>query len=243
MPLTIKIIGRSDKPFDIYTSKKMANDIYELINTQLKWNNFHLVGHSMGGMISLELAMMNSHMIKSLCLYATHNGRVLPPLYGLYLLMKFPFASVQGKDKLIESLVNIQFPQSYLDKKSQLNPQKTNREIHSEDLQHEIEYGSGISHALGISGQILAITGHYVSKKRLLKLKSELEKQKAPILVITGTEDYLVDCKNSFYLSKVLKCELVVMKDAGHMLHQERPNEFNRALLKHFKSTFIKSKL
>lgn len=221
----------------------MAKDIYELINDELKWKAFHLVGHSMGGMISLELALMDPYMIKSLCLYSTNSGRVLPPLYGLYLALGVPLASVQGKDKLAEAIVAIQFPPSYLNEKSQHNPEKTNKQIHCEDLLHEIEYGSGISHALGISGQLLAIAGHHIPKKRLLKLKSELTKQNVPILVITGTDDYLVDCKNSFYLSKVLNCELKVMKDAGHMLHQERPNEFNRVLLKHFRSTYIKSKL
>lgn len=62
----------------------MAKDALALIN-HLKWDECHVVGTSMGGMIALELALMAPDKILSLSLLATHAGGLAgrAPLIGV----------------------------------------------------------------------------------------------------------------------------------------------------------------
>jgi pimeloyl-ACP methyl ester carboxylesterase len=51
----------------------MANDTLALVNN-LHWTSYHLIGLSMGGMIALELALIDYDRILSLTLMVTHAG-------------------------------------------------------------------------------------------------------------------------------------------------------------------------
>ena len=75
----------------IKRTSMMAKDALDLVDF-LGWQKFHLVGISMGGMISQELTLMVKDRVISLCLGVTHSGGPgsFPPVCFLY-FYQFPF--------------------------------------------------------------------------------------------------------------------------------------------------------
>jgi pimeloyl-ACP methyl ester carboxylesterase len=63
-------------------------------------------------------------------------------------------------------------------------------------------------------------------------IMNEVEGIKVPTLIISATEDILTPVKYGEYLNyKIQGSKLHVIKDAGHFMMQEKPDEFNRVLL------------
>jgi pimeloyl-ACP methyl ester carboxylesterase len=62
----------------VYSIQQMANDIVALLD-HLKIPSAHLVGHSMGGRIALELALDFPGRVKSLIMAASGSGQVPRP--------------------------------------------------------------------------------------------------------------------------------------------------------------------
>jgi pimeloyl-ACP methyl ester carboxylesterase len=65
-------IGKSDRPAGRYTSRQMADDAKALVD-QLGITGFHLMGVSMGGMISQEYAIAYPGDLKSVTLACTYG--------------------------------------------------------------------------------------------------------------------------------------------------------------------------
>lgn len=65
-------IGKSDRPAGRYTSRMMADDAKALVD-QLGITGFHLMGVSMGGMISQEYALAYPGDLKSVTLACTYG--------------------------------------------------------------------------------------------------------------------------------------------------------------------------
>jgi pimeloyl-ACP methyl ester carboxylesterase len=68
--------GDSELPHDDYTIATLAEDV-ERVRLAVDFDTFHLVGHSLGGMVALQYAMENQARVRSICLASTscHNGR------------------------------------------------------------------------------------------------------------------------------------------------------------------------
>jgi len=67
----------------------MAKDALALID-HLKWQQCHVVGVSMGGMISLEFALLAPERVLSLTLLATHAGGLAgrAPFVGMHHILR-----------------------------------------------------------------------------------------------------------------------------------------------------------
>jgi pimeloyl-ACP methyl ester carboxylesterase len=70
--------GRSVATQQVYSINQMANDIVALLD-HLKIASAHLVGHSMGGRIALEMALSFPGRVKSLIMAASGSGQVPRP--------------------------------------------------------------------------------------------------------------------------------------------------------------------
>lgn len=65
--------GRSTAPQKVYTINQMANDVVALLD-HLKIKAAHIVGHSMGGRIGLEMTLNFPGRVKSLIMAASGSG-------------------------------------------------------------------------------------------------------------------------------------------------------------------------
>ncbi|HWG07290.1 MAG TPA: alpha/beta hydrolase [Beijerinckiaceae bacterium] len=70
--------GRSRAKQSVYTIQQMANDVVTLLD-HLSISAAHLVGHSMGGRIALEMALNFPGRTKSLIMAASGSGQVPRP--------------------------------------------------------------------------------------------------------------------------------------------------------------------
>lgn len=70
--------GRSAASQQVYTIPQMANDVVALLD-HLKISAAHLLGHSMGGRIALEMALNFPGRVKSLVMAASGSGQAARP--------------------------------------------------------------------------------------------------------------------------------------------------------------------
>jgi pimeloyl-ACP methyl ester carboxylesterase len=80
----------------------MAKDALALID-HLQWNQCHVVGVSMGGMIALEFALLAPNKVLSLTLLATHAGGLAgrAPFVGIHHILRS--IVIRDEDLIIEN--------------------------------------------------------------------------------------------------------------------------------------------
>ncbi|KAJ3402309.1 hypothetical protein CcCBS67573_g02774 [Chytriomyces confervae] len=220
-------VGFSDAPPGRYTTKEMAKDTLELLD-HVNWKSkVHVVGISMGGMVSLELSLLAPNRLASLTLTSTHAGDLIPPLGAIVqvpklMLTKDPHVKIAGLRDLI-------FPPHWQNKPSDVVEGKTNKEVITDVLIRRA-VATPLQTPGGAIGQLLAVISHRVGPARLQGIVDS----QIPVLVCTGTWDNLVNPQNSKYLAKMLQPRVYrVFEGAGHALTTEFSLEYN-AMLKSF---------
>ncbi|GAM19903.1 hypothetical protein SAMD00019534_030780, partial [Acytostelium subglobosum LB1] len=220
-------VGNSDTPFGNYTTSAMALDAIELMD-HLGWDKAHIVGLSMGGMISLELASTYPHRLHTLSLAVTHAGAA-PPTSGMFgMLRVFASLSDEARGRALQPLL---YSPEFLNAKVQgsHDNNKTNYDLLVEEFIEESLIRR--PDPIGVMGHIRSIFTHSVSEHRLRSIKDS----RVPILILCGNEDRMVKTTNSFYLQQHLSpIEFVQFKTAGHLIQDENNEDFNAALFRHF---------
>jgi len=204
-----------------YSTKRMAQDALELVNA-LGWERFHVVGVSMGGMISMELALAAPQRIRSLTLAVTHAGGwgSLAPWSGVRRMAVSMFT--KDEKRRLRALM------AMLYSKATLNDAKLARELegyHIERIKTRIP-----PKFPAMLGHTLAVYRHYVPYNKLLHLRYAA----FPTQVMVGTEDQLVQMGNSHMLARVLGAKLVVIPNGGHGMFAEHPQLINEKLEEFF---------
>ncbi|KAJ3192465.1 hypothetical protein HK101_006526 [Irineochytrium annulatum] len=211
----------------------MAMDVRDLLD-YLKWEDFHVVGLSMGGMIAQELAHLCQDRVRSLTLestYAYFNGLPAAGYAGL------AFGGPKG-EKTIESFAshvvnNLLFPPKWLDEPA---PSHTG---HATNRDHILAFtisrftSVGLQNPEGRANQQSACMTHWMSAQRL----KEIRDARFPVLVMTGTEDnVLIQPSSSEYLKDALHARYVVFEGAGHAIRLQYPERHNAILEEHVRS-------
>ncbi|KAJ3273284.1 hypothetical protein HDV01_004642 [Terramyces sp. JEL0728] len=203
----------------------MAEDI-KCVLEHSQWTDdrsVHLVGISMGGFISLELASLLPSQFKSMTLLVTAAKFKKPPKYHWHTekqLLKY-----RPGHNIIESIFspNLAFIEicfSDIDYLNQVNKEGiTNKEALTKQL--EGMAGNHRPNIYTIFGQSAALRTHNVDNERL----REIGKCIPDTVVIGAEEDKLIDPESSNHLAQYLDCKSVIVKGKGHAIIMEGRDE------------------
>ncbi|KAI7906189.1 Alpha/Beta hydrolase protein [Cokeromyces recurvatus] len=224
-------MGFSDAPIGLYSTSQMAMDALELLD-YFNWKErVHLVGISMGGMISLEMADADVTRFQSLTLTSTTARRNLPTWTAISTLSKITFLYRDPRDQL-KAAIDLVYPKEWLDKKPLVQTEfETNRDLATHGfIGHILRSRRQTLH--GNIGQTAACLRHYVSDKRLNYIKST----GLSIMIVTGTFDNLVRPEYSYHMKKILEdARFELFEGSGHAIPEEQPERYNHLLIDHFK--------
>ncbi|KAI8611863.1 Alpha/Beta hydrolase protein [Chytriomyces sp. MP71] len=216
-------VGFSDAPRGLYTTADMAKDTLELLAIN-GWNDAHIVGISMGGMIAQEMAIQAPRVVRSLTLTSTHAGSILPPIGAIINIPQLILA--RNPKQQVDKLNKLIFPPHWLHKPSVTVEGKLNKQVMRETFLRRVSMYPP-PRRYGVLGQLAAALSHNVGLDRL----QVIVQAKIPVLVATGTWENLVHPSHSEYLAKALKArDYRVFQHAGHFIINELHEEYNQLL-------------
>lgn len=201
-------IGKSDKPRGPYSSKLLADDAKALVD-HLGIKGFHLMGVSMGGMISQEYALAYGGDLKSLtlaCTYGTADAfcqTMFAMWADLAKAIDVPFVM---RDVALWAFTGPFF---------------------NERPQDAAEFAAAMA-SLDMSleaylAQLAVIQAHDAINR--------VKAIKAPTLVLAGEEDILIPVRLSKELQQAIPNAQWKTVPGGHACLWETPDPFNQAFL------------
>lgn len=223
-------IGFSSVPSGLYSMMDMANDALALAE-HIKWDKYHLVGASMGGMISLRMATTAPHKLLSLTLMATRyeSGLKLPTWGAIGTIFRMK-VTARSPEAQLHHMVSLFYPQKYLD---QLRPSvngiapETNRQYLIKMLLAR-QQGVPLATSAGLIGQMGAIHSHGLTADEMAIIKNAGFK----ILLMTGDDDYMMPHVNTLKMKDVFgeSAELMLLEGAGHGILEQCEHQINEKL-------------
>jgi pimeloyl-ACP methyl ester carboxylesterase len=236
-------VGFSDVVAGRWTTRLMARDALSLLN-HLGWQqNVHLVGLSMGGMVTQELALLDPPRFDSIALLSTIAGG---PRSLYYFLTKLPtgvrsmagaFLTTDPRAQLAAGLATL-YPREHLDT-TYFNEDKQQHEPYLAKYRRAlvqrgkqgVKDGMPDTPLTTVFKQALAVATHRVPADALRRLSRERFQGGQRALVVTGDADILVHHGNATVLRDGLEAHFLLLPGAGHGANEQCAQEVNAALL------------
>ena len=194
--------------FDILT-----NDIKDFIN-KFKIKSPIIIGHSLGGIISLNFAVKYSNLINK-----------------LVLVDALPFFHQSMPLELVERFTEKQilefFSQQLTISKQKISPNK--REYYEKLKKWSME-----RREKAITGKMLKI---YFKALREFDLTDELKKIEIPTMIFFGEDDRILSDKVIDSYKNIKNSQFITFKECGHSPPRECIKEFNELLAKFLKGS------
>ncbi|KAE8900978.1 hypothetical protein PF005_g7324 [Phytophthora fragariae] len=212
-------VGGSDVPWWRYTTSGMAQDALALMD-HFNWESAHVVGVSMGGMISLELASTVPKRVKSLTLMVTTRGKYVEDPRS-----KDPMKEnidATEPEAIAKAQLKLLYSDVYLDQPISIGD-ATRREVMYQFLEDRANVREKLSY-LGMINQFLAIRTHWISDERLLAINDA----GFPILLVGGAMDILIPPREMLTLRQHLKgdhVQTLFFEQGGHGVFFQYPEE------------------
>ena len=204
-------LGRSAQDNSGITIKKMTDDCVELIR-HLKLSSVYILGHSMGGMIALDLAIRYPEMVDKLILEATApklNKRNTELFYDWVLYLK------SGMEKYLwfKNIFYWIFSPEFFENNGMLT-QAVNMAVEYPYPQSDVSF----------ENQFNAIS--------IYNCISEINKIQAPTLIINGEIDMLFPSSETAELFKyITQAQTIIIPKAAHSIHMENPEDFSNNVI------------
>jgi 3-oxoadipate enol-lactonase len=201
-------IGKSGRPKGPYTTAQMAQDAKALVDS-LKITDFHLVGVSMGGMISQEYALAYPGDLRSLTLCCTYAapGPFCSRMFKLWQDM----APVMGVSTVMRDVTLWAFTQDFF-----LNQEPTLKEFEA---------------AMAALDQPVEVYLAQLNSIQTHDTRSRLKNIKLPAMVLAGADDILIPMNLSQELHSLIPGAAFATAKGGHAFLWEFPAPFNEAVL------------
>jgi 3-oxoadipate enol-lactonase len=194
-------IGDSDKPEGPYTAQLMASDALQVLD-EAGIERAHVLGASLGGMIAQELAAARPERVDKLVLCCTTPGGAATVPMPEVTVQLFAEAQTLAPDiALRRFVVNALGAQPRAELVEELYERRLANPPDPSGWQAQAAAGLTFE---GVDGEIVA-----------------------PTLVLTGTEDNVVDPRNADVVAaRIPGARVVRLAGVGHLLFWEQPDEF-----------------
>jgi len=205
-------IGKSARPKGPYTTAQMAQDAKALVDS-LKITDFHLVGVSMGGMISQEYALAYQSDLRSLSLCCTYAapGPFCSRMFKLWQDM----APAMGVSTVMRDVTLWAFTQDFF-----LTQEPTLKEFEA---------------AMAALDQPVEVYLAQLNAIQVHDTRARLKTIKTPTMVLAGADDILIPMNLSEQLHALIPGAEFATAKGGHAFLWEFPQPFNETVLKFVK--------
>ena len=204
-----------------YTLDDMADDAISVLNT-LNIDKAHILGISMGGMISQIIASSYPERTKTFTLIASTASTPSPLNGPTRKVRKLLMDRTKNPNATIDERVN---RTRKIFGEIGYQGINLNTDEFYEEVSNSIQRGG--TNDTGFGRQLTAILG---SENRLNKVKSI----QAPTLIIHGKDDPLIKVKNAYKTNKLIdNSNLIIIPDMRHLIEVPVFNQFKDDLLKH----------
>jgi pimeloyl-ACP methyl ester carboxylesterase len=194
-------IGESEAPEGPYTAREMAEDALQVLD-EAGVDRAHVLGASLGGMIAQELAVAAPQRVDKLVLCCTTpGGAATVPMPDVTVRLFAEAATLPPEVALrrfVENALAADAPAALV---QELFERRVANPLDPAGWRAQAAAGIGFA---GVDGAIAAAT-----------------------LLVTGTEDNVVDPRNSDVLAeRIPGAELERLEGAGHLFFWEQPDRF-----------------
>jgi pimeloyl-ACP methyl ester carboxylesterase len=198
-------IGDSDKPEGPYTAKLMAADALQVLD-EAGVERAHVLGASLGGMIAQEMAAAAPERVDKLVFCCTTPGGTAAVPMPEVTVQLFAEASTLAPEVALRRFVeNALAANASAELIQELYDRRVANPPDLAGWHAQAAAGLGF---MGVDGAIAA-----------------------PTLIVTGTEDNVVDPRNADVLAERIRgAEVERIVNAGHLFFWEQPDQFVRIL-------------
>lgn len=219
-PITIDLLGHGETEgaelhYRFSTNEQIA-DIVKLINEQLETPAF-LYGYSMGARLALQIALRHSNLIQGLVLESGTFG-----IEGETERQARQALDATRSDQILGNY------DGFLEEWKALPMFKTDKKIKEIDAIQQRQNSTWMANSLLGFGS-----------GTMPHVKGKLPKLTTPTLLIVGENDTKFISINQTLKKEIPISELSIIKNAGHRVHLDRPNEIAGLLESFIKSNYL----